>query len=179
MFIGQVDNISYDYARIRIKPFRRKGGALVRGFTRKLKKAGIHKEAIVGGSGLIGAKAGFLVGGPPGSLVGEFVLSNTSRRAIDDFGALKQSIKNLKSNRNLGDLSKLQKLKLIHQESAKVLRERIEQRRDDFAGDVGGFIGGTLLGNQIGIPFAGLALGPAGAKATQTIQTRFRRRKIK
>ena len=179
MFIGQVDNSNYEYARINVKAFRR-GGKLVRGFTRKLKQAGVHKEAVVAGSGMLGAKVGFFVGGPPGSLAGEFVLSNSSRKAIGDASALKQAVKNLKSAGDLGDLSKLERLKLLHKESAKVLKQRIEARREEIVGDIGGFLGGSLVGSQVPVPFAGLALGPAGATAAQKLskRMRFRRRSI-
>ena len=138
MFIGQIDNQNYEYSRIKIRPFRR-GGKLVKAFTRKLKRAGIHKEAVVAGSGMLGAKVGFFIGGPPGSLAGEFVLSNSSRKAIGDTAALKQAVKNLRSAGDLGDLNNLERLKLLHKESAKVLKQRIEARREEIVGDVGSF----------------------------------------
>lgn len=173
MFIGQIDNNNYEYARINVKAFRR-GGKLVKGFTRKLKSAGIHREALVAGSSMLGAKAGFIVGGPPGSLAGEFVLSNTSRRAINDYTILKRSLKKLKDHQGIGDLNRLQRLKLLHSESAKAMKERAQERAQDLAGDVGGFIGGSIIGARVGIPFAGFATGPAGAKALQIADLKLR-----
>lgn len=158
---------------VRVKPFRR-GRVLVRSFIRKGKRAGLHKEALVGGSGLLGAKVGFVVGGPPGAVAGEFITTNASRKAITDFKVLKNSIKNIKSRSDLGDLSRLKKLRLIHQDSLKQLKSMAEKRSQEIAGDVGGFVGGTLVGNNIGIPFAGLATGPVGAKALQLAETKIR-----
>ena len=134
---------------------------------------------MVAGSGMLGAKVGFFIGGPPGSLAGEFVLSNSSRKAIGDTAALKQAVKNLRSAGDLGDLNNLERLKLLHKESAKVLKQRIEARREEIVGDVGSFLGGSLVGSRVPIPFAGLALGPASATVAQKLsrKVRFKRRK--
>ncbi len=170
MFIGQIDSI--DYARVRVKPFRR-GRVLVKGFTRKLTRdKDFQKDAIVSTAALAGSKVGFLTAGPAGGVAGDFIGATATRKAINDTTALKRAINNIKTQEGTEQLSKLQKMRLLHQESKKELANMARKRRRDAVGDVGGFVAGNLAGAAIGIPLSGVIPGALGAKASQRLEAK-------
>ena len=181
MFIGYYDKEKADepleFARItRVRSFRR-GKAFVRGTFRRLKNDPEMKhELVVNTAGLLGSKAGFMVGGIGGALAGDLAGAAITRRGIRDARAVKKALVQLKNDESAKAMSRLQKIRHLRGLSVQNLKEQSEKYVEDVTGDIAGWAGGNLGGSIIGIPGAGAIPGAMTAKAAQAAFKRVRRR---
>jgi hypothetical protein len=179
LFIGQFDEEkTLNYARIIVPGFRR-GGTWVKGYTKQLlKNRDMQKDAVVNTAALLGSKAGLMIGGPPGMLAGDLLGAVGARRAVRDMTALKRAALNLKTREGWNQLKPLQKMKLLHNESLRHIKEEAEKHSKDLTGDIAGFIGGNVGGNLIGIPMSGAVPGALAAKLAQRAHDKFGRKRV-